>query len=67
METKQCYLLAIGFSMTVIWGYLKFCWLMSDFHKYECYNLSPVRTCPGLPYIDKQTIKNKKVIKNWSI
>ena len=50
METKQCYLLAIGFNMTVIWGYLKFCRFMSDFDKCECYNLPHVTTCPGLPY-----------------
>ena len=49
METKQCYLLATGLSMTVIRGYLEFYWFMLDFHKYECYNLPHVTTCPGLP------------------
>ena len=39
----------IGLNMTVIWGYLKFCWFMLDFHKYQCYNLPHVTTCPGLP------------------
>ena len=28
IETKKCYFLAIGFEITVIWGYLKFGWLM---------------------------------------
>ena len=48
METKQCYLLAIGLNMTVIWGYLKFCWLMLDFRKYECYNLPRSPLCAFL-------------------
>ena len=50
MGTKQCYLLAIGLDITVIWGYLKFCHFMLDFHKCKCYNLPHVTTCPGLPY-----------------
>ena len=51
MGTKQCYLLVIGLNMTITWVYLKLCWFMLDFHKYECYNLPHVTTCPGFPYI----------------
>ena len=47
---KQCYLLEIVVNITVIWGYLKFCWFMLDFDKFECYNLLNVTTCSGLPY-----------------
>ena len=63
METKQCYLLAIGFNMTVIWGYLKFCWFMSDFDKYECYNL-PRSPLSNLTFISKLT--ERVVLKRLS-
>ena len=47
--------------MTVIWGYLHFCWFMLDFDKYECYNLPNVITCPGLSYKKTKSLKFLKV------
>ena len=49
----------IGLNMTVIWGYIKFCWFMLDFHKYECYNLPHVTSCPGLPYVTMTVLSFK--------
>ena len=58
MEIKQYYLLAINLNMTVIWGYLKFCWFMLDFHKYECYNFTPCYNLPrsSLPFVLHDTL-----------
>ena len=46
IEIKLCYLLVIGLNVTVIWGYLKFCWFMLDSDKYESYNLPHVTLTP---------------------
>ena len=48
---KKCYLLAIVLNMIIIWGFLKFCWFMLHFDKYECYNLPHVTTCPRSPLL----------------
>ena len=41
--------------MTAIWGYLKFCWYVLDFDRYEYYNLPCVTTCPDLSYQAQQS------------
>ena len=55
-------MLAIGLNMIVIWGYLKFCYLLLDFDKYECYNLPHVTTCPGLPYMLPKTLDHLRAL-----
>ena len=65
MGTTQYYLPAIGLNMPVIWGYLKFCWFMLDFHKYIhiCENLTRTNIFVKISCVIKRI--NLKPLKNY--